>query len=145
METNQFVLSFAAFMIVVILMFAVSQWDFASSPKAVPAYACKYDGLCRGDDCSGKLPGDMVIVPVAEDGKAYLYSPPDTYFPDQLDSWGKGDWAMRSGADGKRLFSLRETGALRVTDHAGFAADSPILAVATGQCRDVTFTRREPG
>jgi hypothetical protein len=144
METNAFVLSFAAFMVIVTLFYTVSQWDFRPAAKPVPAFACSVEGLCREGDCSAPLPQDFVIVPQAADGNAYLYRPADTYFPDRLEQSGSGEWALRNHDAGKVILRLRGTGALRITEYEGLGADSKVLSEASGTCRDVRHTSREP-
>lgn len=145
METNHFVLSFAVFMIIVTLIYAISQWNFDPAPKKFPGYACRFEGYCKGTDCSAPLPQDILIFPAVEDGKAYYHSPADSFWREALDTQSEREWVGRRGERGKVRFSLRETGALTVTEYAGFDDGSDILSVANGICREVIAASGEPG
>jgi hypothetical protein len=136
MDPREFVLSFAAFMVVVTLMVMFSQWEYRPTPQALKRIACKFDSACRGGDCSIPLPADIIILPKAEDDAAYYYSAGTALFPDPLETVGAREWVARNGKTGMIRLQLRENGALTVTETAEFDANSAVLAIATGFCVD---------
>jgi hypothetical protein len=136
MDTRNFVLSVSVFMILVTMIMFISQWEYKPTPQKLAGYACKFDSVCRGQDCAGPLPADIVILPAAEDGRAYYYEAGFESRDSALETVNDTEWVMRRGETGLWRFELRENGALTVTETDGFTADSAVLGRATGFCVD---------
>ncbi|MGO4908955.1 hypothetical protein ACEN2J_11580 [Pseudorhodobacter sp. W20_MBD10_FR17] len=136
MDTRPFVLSVSVFMVLVTAIMFISQWEYKVTPQKLVAFACKFDSICRGSDCRGPLPADIVILPVAEDGRAYYFEAGFETGRNALETVSETEWVMRTDKTGMRRFQLRENGALTVTETDGFAADSTVLGTATGFCVD---------
>jgi hypothetical protein len=136
MDTRPFVLSVSVFMVLATAIIFISQWEYKVPLKKLVGFACKFDSLCRGTDCAGPLPADIVILPEAEDGRAYYHTADFPLARTALETVRETEWVMRTGKTGMRRFDLRENGALTVTETDGFAADSTVLGTATGFCVD---------
>lgn len=145
MDTNQFVLSFAAFMVIVTVMITFSQWEYRPEPQTVKRINCHFVKACRGSDCSVPLPEDIVILPRAEDGDAYYHSAIDSSPRYLLETVTAQEWVRREGKTGMLRIQLSDTGALTATHTEGLAADSTVLETATGFCVDVGQKGQEQG
>ena len=145
MDSSNFVLLASAFMIVTTVMLTFSQWDYMPNPKAVPHFACRFDSFCRGRDCGGALPADVLIVPQAKDAPAYVTDSLSSDSRTALDTVAPREWVGRRGEAGMVRLRLDGGGALTVTETASFAPDSAVLSIGAGQCRDMTATGREQG
>ncbi|WP_415233708.1 hypothetical protein [Pseudorhodobacter sp.] len=146
MDTNQFVLMFAAFMVIVTAMMTVSQWDQDSpAPQRFLQYVCRFESFCWGGDCFATLPPALSIVPMAEDGAAYVsHADRPTTWHD-LETVSAREWIGPVGKSGIMRLVLDEKDVLTYTEHAGFAPESAVLASGTGHCRNETITSREQG
>jgi hypothetical protein len=144
MDTNQFVLSAAAFMLIATVMITFSQWRYIPTPQAIPHFACQFDGFCRGTDCSTAVPPTLFVVPQTNDAPAYLTDELTLGTQTVLDTVDTREWVGQWGENGIRL-RIADSGAMTWIETTGPAPDSPIKATATGECRDLTATSREQG
>lgn len=135
MDTRNFVLSASVFMVLATALLFVSQWDYKPTPQKLAGFACTFDSICRGNECSGPLPADIVIVPVAEDGRAYYYEAGHETRT-ALETVSDTEWVVRSGETGMRRLQLRQNGAFTVVETDGFSTESAVLGTATGFCVD---------
>lgn len=136
MDTRPFVLSVSVFMVLVTAIIFISQWEYKVAPQKLVGFACKFDSICRESDCSGPLPADIIILPKAEDGRAYYHTAGFPTGRNALETVSESEWVMRTDTTGMRRFELRKNGALTVTETDGFTADSTVLGTATGFCID---------
>jgi hypothetical protein len=143
MDTTQFVLSFAVFMVVATFM--LTQWSYRPALQPLQRINCTFDNACRGGNCAGGGPADIVILPKAEDGAAYYHQAGQDTRRNALETVSAREWVARRGATGMMRLTLRENGAFTLTEADGFDAGAKVLATATGACVDAGQTVQEQG
>ena len=145
MDTNHFVLSVAVFMVIVTVMITFSQWEYRPELQPQRQIQCRFAKACRGADCSVPLPGDIVILPRAEDGAAYYHDATDAAPRHALETVNDHEWVRREGKTGMMRIQLADNGALTATHTQGLGTDSTVLETATGFCVDMGETGQEQG
>ena len=140
MDNSQFVLMASVFIVITTVMVTLSAWDKAPAPlPALFGYDCVFDGFCQGNDCAAALPSDFTLLPETEDSRAYFYyaDAPDTRYA--LQTVRAKEWVAGLGSGGGvvRLL-LRNSGALKYSQHEGPESESPILAHGSAICREAS-------
>lgn len=140
MDTTHFVLMVAVFVVVATAMFSISQYRAAPPLPDAAFYTCRFETLCRGEDCALAPPGDIAIVLQPETGQPYLSHAETRDIRETLVADGPQAWVGRRGAAGSFRVSVDEVGGFTYVERAGMAGDSDILVRGTGRCQDRAMT-----